>query len=405
MKLFKPFFIFFIFFSSLLSAQTEYVILISFDGFRWDYPNRGLTPNLDFIEKEGVKALSLQPCFPSKTFPNHYSIITGLYPQNHGIIFNSFKNPYSGKEYRISDTASVRNSSWYLGEAFWETAKRQGIKTASYFWPGSEMDLSYRRPDYFEKYDHKRPYDQRIKGVIDWLKLPYNQRPHFITAYFDATDSYGHKFGTGTDETNFAISTLDSVVGKLISELKSISLLDSTNLIIVSDHGMSNVSSERTINIKDIIKDSGCRFYDSGPTMMIQPPESKLEEIFGILKKNENHFKVYKREDIPAHLNFSKNPFILELFLLAEPGWSLISSDKNEEYNNRQSGGNHGYDNHFIEMHGIFYAIGPSFKKGYKTGTVQNIDIYPLLCAILDVTGRQNIDGKIERVEFLLNEK
>ena len=161
-----------------LSFGKPYVILISFDGFRWDYSERSITPNLDSMKMRGVHALSLRPSFPTKTFPNHYSIITGMYPENHGIIFNGFTNPFNGKGYRLGDTVSVRESEWYIGEAFWETAERNGVRTASYFWPSSEVNLDYRRPTYYKKYRHNSPYRERIDGVIKWLELPLSERPN-----------------------------------------------------------------------------------------------------------------------------------------------------------------------------------------------------------------------------------
>lgn len=163
------------------SQGKPYVILVSYDAFRWDYAQRGLTPNLDSVGVHGVSALSLRPAFPSKTFPNHLAIITGMYPEHHGIIHNEFRDPFSGRTYSISDTAEVTDSRWYLGEAFWQTAQRQGIKTASYFWPGTPLNTPYRNPEYYEIYEHKRPYPERIDGVINWLKMPYKERPHFIS--------------------------------------------------------------------------------------------------------------------------------------------------------------------------------------------------------------------------------
>ena len=171
-----------ILFAALSYSQSQpYVILISFDGYRWDYVNRGITPNINLLIDDGVKASSFKPVFPTKTFPNHISIITGMYPENHGIIFNDFKNPFNGRVYRIRDSIEVRDSRWYKGEAFWETARRQGIITASYFWPSSDINLEYRRPNYYHHYEHERPYDVRVTGVLEWLKLPYDPRPHFIT--------------------------------------------------------------------------------------------------------------------------------------------------------------------------------------------------------------------------------
>ncbi len=223
-------------FSFCFAKNQPYVILISFDGFRWDYSERGITPNLNEMKEKGVHAISLQPSFPTKTFPNHYSIVSRMYPENHGIIFNSFLNPISSERYSLGDTTAVRESKWYLGEAFWEIAERNGIKTASHF-AGSEINLNHRRPTYYRKYDHKRPYKERIDGVINWMKLPIEQRPHFITLYFHDTDSYGHNFGPNSPEINKSISRLDSLIYYLNNKLTEINMFDSTNIIIVSTMG------------------------------------------------------------------------------------------------------------------------------------------------------------------------
>ncbi len=387
---------------NLTAQQKFYNILISFDGFRWDYPNRGITPNLEFIKQNGVHASSLKPCFPTKTFPNHYSIVTGLYPQNHGIIANNFFNPVTGKMYRIGDTVAVRDPQNYIGEAIWETAKRQGVITASYFWPGSELTLEYRRPDYYEKYEHKRAYSKRVEGVLDWLKLPYNQRPKLITMYFDATDTYGHQFGTNSPEVTRSIMQLDSLIGKLFNGLKDLNLYDSTNVIIVSDHGMTDVSNERIINIEEILSTTKQKTVDSGPVMHVFPEEGEKSKIYNLLKASEKNYKVYYRDEIPEYFNFSKSFIIPPILIVAEPGWSLLTNREVKKYGSMTVGGNHGYDNNFIDMHGIFFAIGPDFKTGYTCGTIQNIDINPLLAKLLHIIPNQKTDGKFERIEFLL---
>ncbi len=384
------------------SQSSNYVILISFDGFRWDYPNRGITPNLDFIKENGVHAISLKPCFPSKTFPNHYSIVTGLYPENHGIIANSFTDPFTNERYSMSDTSAVRNAKWYTGEAIWETAKRQGVITASYFWPGSELNLEYRRPTYYEKYEHTRDYNLRVKGVLDWLSLPYNKRPKFVTLYFDATDSYGHKFGTQSPEVNSAIMRLDSMIIRLFDGLKKINLYDSTDVIIVSDHGMADLSKDRIINVEKILDDFKCNFIDFGPIMYVVPDDNKIDEVYNKLKKSEFHYKIYKKEEMPEYYHFSKNALIPELILIADPGWSLMNEKEIKKYSDNYTGGNHGYDNNFLDLQGIFFAYGPDFKKGYTTGTLNNIDIYPLLAKLLHIVPNNKIDGKLDRIEFIL---
>ncbi len=398
----KKYLLIFLIFAGTIFAQNKpYLILISFDGFRWDYLDRGLTPNLNYLKENGVSALSLKPSFPSKTFPNHLSIITGMYPENHGVIANDFVDPFTLNKYSIRDTSAVRSDKWYLGEPFWATAKRQGIKTASYFWPGSEIPLEHKHPTYFEHYEHNRNYDIRIEGVINWLKLPYNERPNFITLYFDAADTYGHRYGPNSPEVNSAISKLDSLTGSLIAKLKEINLYDSTNVMIVSDHGMAEIDNQRSINIESITGKQPI-IDGIGPVMMIKPEDGQIEIVYKKLKEKEDHFKVYKREEVPGNYHFSNNAFILPLILIAEPGWSLIDERAAKRQNNYTNKGNHGYDNSHLDMHGIFIASGPAFKQNYKTGTIKNVDIYPLLCKIFKIVPRKNIDGKLENIEFLL---
>jgi len=389
-------------FSGLQAASRPYVILISFDGFRWDYVDRGITPNFDYIREHGVSAKSLRPCFPSKTFPNHISIITGMYPEHHGIISNGFRDYFTNTYYSFTDSNAVKNARWYKGEAFWETAERQGIKTASYFWPGSEVLLEYRHPSYYYKYVHLKPYRERVDGVMEWLKLPYDKRPHFITSYFDATDTYGHKYGPDSKETDFAIAQLDSILGYYFEELKKINLIDSTDIIVVSDHGMTNVSDEKTVNLEAILEGLKYKQNDNGPFMMIEPADTNLNDIYTRLKTNENHYKVYKREDVPGYFHFSDNPLISRLLIIAENGWSLETNKSIESHKKYSSKGNHGYDNYWMDMNGIFYAVGPDFRNNYRVGTIDNIDIYPLLCKIFNILPNPLIDGRLDRIEYIL---
>ena len=392
-------------FSANQFAQSQpYVILISFDAFRWDYSNRNITPNIESLIKNGVKAQSLKPVFPSKTFPNHISIITGMYPEHHGIIFNDFYNTFTGSHYKLSDSVEVRNSHWYKGEAFWETAKHQGIISASYFWPASDINSEYRRPNYYHHYVHSLPYTQRVKGVIEWLKLPYNHRPHFISMYFELTDDVGHKYGPNSPQIDTAIASLDSTLGNLLSSLRDIKMMDSVNIILVSDHGLTNISGDRVVNIEEMLNEYDVDYSNSGPVMMIQPKQSDLEEVYSLLKKNENHYKVYKKKDIPGYYHFSENPFIYKLLVIADIGWSVIINKNLKWYKPGSTGGNHGYDNNTLDMQGTFIASGPQFKKDYKTGTINCLDIYPLLCKIFSVFPNPNIDGKLDRIKFILNE-
>lgn len=386
----------------LVGQQRNYTILISFDGFKWDYPNRGLTPNLDFIKENGVHALSLQPCFPSKTFPNHYSIVTGLYPENHGIIANNFTNPFNNQKYTLYDSNIVREAQWYKGEAIWETAKRQGVKTASYFWPGSLLNIDYRRPNYSKQFIYTTPYDDRINGVLEWLQLPYDERPKLIMVYFDATDTSGHNYGPNSSEVNQSIAMEDSLLGKIFLGLQKLNLIDSTNVIVLSDHGMTELSSDKVINIDKLLSGFMFKSSDKGTIMFIYPNEDEKNAVYQRLKDSEKNYNTYWKKDLPEYLHYKNNPFVAEIVLIADLGYSLFDSKDLEKYSKRFPLGNHGYDQTNIDMHGIFYAIGPDFKEGYTCGTINNIDIYPLLAKILRIFPNNNIDGKLERIEFLL---
>jgi predicted AlkP superfamily pyrophosphatase or phosphodiesterase len=380
--------------ANLQAQSTPYVLLVSFDGFRWDYSLRDITPNLEKMKKEGVSALSLRPAFPTLTFPNHYSAITGMYTENHGLIGNSIWDPYTGEKFSMS----TKESKWFLGEAFWETARRNGIKTASFFWPGSEMDLDYRRPDYYKPYDHDKDYLERIDTVIYWLQLPNKERPRFITLYFHDTDSYGHQYGPNSPQINESIARLDSMTGELYKRLDKIGMRDSVNVIITSDHGMTEVSDDRVINIANILDGYEFKFHGGGYLMSIECDDEDREEIYQTLLNNKNHYRVFLKENIPALYHYSKHPFIPELMIFADMGWSLERSDTLRS----SAKGVHGFEKDHTDMHGTFIARGPAFKTGYTTGTLWNIDIVPLLCEIYGIEPRLNIDGKLERIEFLL---
>ena len=382
-------------------AKRPHLLLISLDGFRWDYTSRGITPNLDSLMNEGVAALSLKPVFPSSTFPNHLSIITGMYPENHGIIANKFKNPYSNEEFSLSDKETVRDPKWYTGEAFWTTAKRYGIKTASYFWPGSELNDPQRRPDIFHEYDHDRPYMTRINGVLDWIAMPYNLRPQFMTLYFHETDSRGHAYGPDSENINEGIRMIDSLLGILFTGIRNAGIADSLDIMVVSDHGMTKVSLQRSVNIDKILTGLDYEIQNYGSFAMISPDGNK-DRIISTLKINEQHFKVYAREDVPDYLHYSDNPLISPVVLIAEPGWMIMSGEKSYA---GDLNGAHGYVNWWTDMHGIFIASGPNFKRNYRTGTLENIDIYPLLCEIFGILPRGNIDGDLNRIKFILEDE
>ncbi|MFZ4619034.1 MAG: ectonucleotide pyrophosphatase/phosphodiesterase [Bacteroidota bacterium] len=389
--------------AAISSAQEKQcTILISFDGFRWDYLNRNLTPTIDSLAKQGVRASSLEPVYPSKTFPNHLAIATGMYADNHGIIQNDFLDDNAQRRFKISDTVEVRDARWYRGEAIWETARKNKKISASYFWPGSELNEEQRHPNYFERYEMKRPYSDRINGVLKWIGMPAAQRPDIITLYFDATDTQGHYFGPNSTQVNGAISRLDSVVAALIAGLRKMKMTDSTNIILVSDHGMAEVDLSRTIVLDDLLKGEQYQTQWSGPTVLLRSTNGRDKQIIELLRKKMDHASVYTKSEFPDYFHFSHNDLIYPVIIAADLGWQVRANALTKKDSVNIEYGNHGFDNHHMDMHGIFIASGPVFKKNYLTGMLKNIDIYPMLCKVLKIGPNSNTDGKLERIGFIL---
>jgi predicted AlkP superfamily pyrophosphatase or phosphodiesterase len=397
-------FVFSLSFNTITAASAEkekpYILIVSLDGFRWDYLDRNLTPNLKKIENNGVRALNLQPVFPSKTFPNHYSIVTGLYPQNHGIIHNSFININTGERYRIGDTVSVRNDKWYHGTSIWTLLQKNGIKSASYFWPGSEVHKAH--PTYFKKFDKSIPHNQRIESIISWLQLPEADRPHLLLLYFCDTDTKGHHFGPDSEELNNAVTFLDSKIAYLQKRLNDIAMLNKINLIVLSDHGMTDISDSKIIDLSGIIEKYKLEYSGKSPVISLYPKNNKEKTIIlSELKDKEEGYKVYSKSNTPVYYHYSQNDMLGDILIVADKGYSLLVKQKASTFRLKNKG-NHGYDNHLLDMQGIFLARGPVFKRAYKTGQLRNIDIFPLICRIMNIGQPQKIDGNIECIDFIL---
>jgi len=389
-------------------AQPEkpYVLIISLDGFRWDYPDRGLSPNLTAMAQKGVRALTFEPAFPSKTFPNHYTIVTGLYPQNHGLINNRFENPFNGEHYRIGDTSAVRDDRWYQGETLWATAWRNGIKSASFFWPGSETHLPYKHPTYFKHYNGKISHEERIEGIIHWLQLPPDKRPHLLFLYFSDTDTQGHRHGPDSREVNRAIQLLDEKIGYLQRRLQEIDMLQKVNIIVLSDHGMTGLKADGVIRLWQILGDETVPVAGYGPLVQFFiKDKGQRERVYQKLKAAQKGFKVYRKEEMPAWFHYSAHPFLGDLIAVADLGNTFVKNAQElEKLKKRHPRGDHGYDNHTQDMQGIFIAAGPAIRQNYRCNTLRNIDVYPLVCKILKMVPNQKIDGSLQRIGFILKE-
>ncbi len=383
------------------SKDSPYVVILSLDGFRWDYAKLTETPNFDRLAEKGSKAKSLQPSYPSKTFPNHYSIATGLYPDNHGIVQNNFYDPVSDKVFRISDRVSVEDSTFWEGEPIWETAERQGVKAASYFWVGSEGYTEYL-PSIRKKYDQEVPFSYRVDSVISWLKLPHKDRPHLILFYYHEPDGVGHQYGPQSQEIVQMIEELDHGLGYFLDQLELVQRAEKieVNFILTSDHGMGAIPEGNYVILEQIIDlNRISRIHGGNPVYLISPEEDYVQEAYDNLKTAE-HLKVWYKSELPAHYHYGTSPRIHEIIAEADSGWGLSLKSSSRGY----SSGTHGYDPENTDMHGIFYASGPAFKKGYTVSTFQNVCIYSLIAEILNLEPAAT-DGSLEPLQSILLSK
>lgn len=383
-------------FSSCANLKPErdkpYVVIVSLDAFRWDYDSIYGTPVLDDIARMGVMAERLIPSFPTKTFPNHYSIATGLYPDHHGLVNNSFYAPDLDMVYRMGDRTMVSNGAFYGGEPMWVTALRQGMKSASFYWVGSEAPIQGMQPDYWKPFDDEVSFGDRIDTVLKWMSLPPNRRPHLITLYFEEPDAVSHSYGPVSVETGAVVRSLDSLVGVLRTGLAQLPHARNINLIVLSDHGMTEVDQERYNYILDTLPQAMVkRIYGGSPVWAVEPAEGKADSVIYLLNIQKG-MKAYLRGELPPHLNYGTHPRIPEIVLIADPGWTAgLRPDA------RYSRGDHGYDWKCSDMHSIFYAEGPAFRKGFVADTLFNVDIYNIVTGILELTPAPN-DGSKERI-------
>lgn len=371
----------------------EYVILVSFDGFRWDYTDMYDTPNMDDMARQGVKADRMIPSFPTKTFPNHYTLATGLYPDHHGIINNSFYAPELNGIYRIGDSRMVTDPDAYFGEPVWVTAEKQGVKSASYFWVGSEAPIQDTYPTYWKKYNESIPYPDRVDQVIQWLKLPLSKRPGLVLLYFDEPDHTGHGAGPEHPDTGEVIEYLDSILGYLRSEIQSLAYGDRVNLILLSDHGMGSISSDKYVNISSHIPENWAdQIVGGNPVYLIHPAEGYADSLSASLNEVEG-VMAWQKDDIPEHLHYGSSSRFPGLVVVADSGWSIGTKDISSGY----SGGAHGYDNRFTQMHTIFYAEGPAFKKDFSISAFSNVEVYGIISDILGLEPAST-DGNLSNI-------
>lgn len=375
-----------------------YVILISIDGFRYDFAKIHGAKNILQLSSEGVSAESMKPGFPSLTFPNHYSIITGLYPAHHGIVGNRFYDPVKKSFYAINNKKAVTDGTWYGGEPLWVLAEKQKMLAASLYWVGSEAAVDEVRPTYFYNYSEAFSYDRRVQVLLDWLSLPPEMRPHLITFYFPEVDHAAHTYGVYSQQTTDAVKMVDATIGKLNEMVKKTNL--PINFVLLSDHGFNNVDTANTIPFPKVIDTS--KFIIAKESTLIHlyaKDKSAIKSTYYDLLNMQKGFETFLKTDMPEkwHYGAKDDRFnrVGDIVMATELGKIFY-------YAGRKNAANHGFDNSWQEMQASFYAWGPAFKKNLKIKSFENVNVYPLIAHILGLSYDFKIDGDLNVLKGIL---
>jgi predicted AlkP superfamily pyrophosphatase or phosphodiesterase len=377
--------------NSEAAQKAHYVVLVSLDGFRWDYARRDNATHLLALGKKGVWAPDgMMPSFPSLTFPNHFTIVTGLYPEHHGLVANNFYDPAKNARYAISDPNAVTDGSWYSGTPLWSLAESQGMRTACFFWPGSEAKIAGFRPTYYLKFDDKIDDEARIRQVLDWLRMPPEERPHFITLYYSEPDHEGHEFGPDAPETRAAVRKVDALIGKLKAGLDETHL--PVDLVVVSDHGMAKTEGS-WITLDKIADLTG---FESAGFLLYGKTDQDAARAYDQLKKAASEFVVYRRKDVPGGLNYRENPREGDPVVIPTGPYAIRAHGPPADKPDRApTAGGHGFDPYKMpDMKASFFAAGPDIVHGRTVRTFDNVNLYPWLAHMLGLNAPKS-DGSL----------
>jgi predicted AlkP superfamily pyrophosphatase or phosphodiesterase len=369
----------------------HYVVLISLDGFRYDYPRiYGATHLLKMGMKGASAPNGMLPSYPSLTFPNHISIVTGLYPEHHGIVANSFWDPTRDQTYVYTQAQSNSDGSWYSGTPLWVLAEQQGMRAACLFWPGSEAEIQGKRPSYYLHFDDKLNDEERVDQVVAWLKLPAALRPHFITLYYANVDHAGHTYGPDSDEVRAAVHHLDTMVGDLRTKIGKTHL--PVDIVVVADHGMVKLQGER-VTLADF---ADLKEFRTDGSLLYAKPDADVQETYEeFLAHPDPRFNVYRRADVPAYLHYDANPREGDPVIVPTGPFVFRATSSDSDYAKMPRGG-HGFNPRTMpEMKAIFFAAGPDIRRGVQLKPFENVNIYPFLAEILGLQAPV-VDGTID---------
>jgi predicted AlkP superfamily pyrophosphatase or phosphodiesterase len=369
------------------------VILVSIDGFRADYLDRGHTPNLSALAADGVRAEAMRPAFPSLTFPNHYTLVTGLYPDHHGIVHNRMEDPLTGARYVYNDETTTSDPSWWeAGEPVWVTVEKHGMRTATMFWPGSNAKIHGEWPSHWKPFDRSTSAQQRVETLLHRLDLPRRERPVFLTLYFDQVDHAGHDFGPDAPQLNEALAEVDRAIGTLVDGLRARGVAGRANLVIVSDHGLAPSGPDKLVFIDDIIDVQRIRVSNYGIVAGMHPRDGDDAYVEETLLHPHDHMQCWRRDAMPARLHYGTHPRVPPVVCLAAVGWQISTHEWARTHPHDASMGEHGYDIDAPEMAALFVANGPAFRHGLRVAPFDNVHVYPLLMELLRLPAKPN-DG------------
>lgn len=380
-----------------------YLILISIDGFRWDYQDLYETPALERLAANGVRAESLEPVFPTLTFPNHYSFATGLYPVNHGIVANNFPDTDSDDWYLYKLPEIVQQGRWYGGEPIWVAAEKSGMVSAAYFFVGTEADIGGVRPTYWHRFDDSISAGRRIDQVLEWLEMPVETRPHLITLYFEHVDNYAHQYGIGSKESISEIKRIDRYLGKLLDGIDRLPHGQDVYIVLVSDHGQSEYDLDAKVLALDrVFSLDGISIVEGGTYAFLffdEKDPSRATRVRDEINRVWHHGRAWLPGETPDSWRVTADSRFPDVIVQPYLHYGVVSSRDKLHKMNR---GDHGWDPSFKDMHGIFIAAGPRLPKGETIGTVTAVDIYPLMMEILEIPLTTAIDGDPDKLSPLL---
>lgn len=379
------------------------LLLVSIDGMRWDYLDLHDAPTLSRLAEQGTHVERLIPVFPTKTFPNHYSIVTGLHPSNHGIIANNMYDPEMDATFSLGDREAVENPDWWGGEPIWVTAEKQGLAAATYFWPGSEAPIQGVRPTDWFTYDGSVPGITRVDQVLEWLDRPDETRPDVVTLYFSRVDTKGHYFGPTSDSVTTALREVDGFLQRMLDGLADRGIENDVNLIVTSDHGMTPVSRDRTIVLDEYVDLDDVRLIDVNPVAMMEPNDGVSTDSVVTALNESPHLSAYRRGELPDTLHFDGHRRIPSVVALADDRWSIRTHDWMVDNPDWDGGGAHGYDPRVENMHTLLLAHGPAFRTNTTVERLSVVHLYELMAALLDLEPAPN-DGRLEAVRPMLRE-